>query len=57
MPTLIFGLIIAGILKERGLVHNDYIYALIFYTLFSSLLPTIMFSFQKKKDDEEVPAA
>jgi len=49
MPTLIFGLVIAGILKEKGVVDNKIIYALIFYTLVSSLLPSLIFSFQKKK--------
>lgn len=49
MPTLIFGLVIAGILIERGEVPTVYIYALIVYTLISSLLPTILFNFQKKE--------
>jgi Kef-type K+ transport system membrane component KefB len=49
MPTLIFGLVIAGILKERNIVSPTIIYGLIFYTLISSLLPTVLFSFQKKE--------
>ena len=48
MPTLIFGLVIAGVLKSRNMVPDTIIYALIFYTLISSLLPSIMFSFQRK---------
>jgi len=52
MPTLIFGLVIAGILKERNAVSSTIIYGLIFYTLISSLLPTILFSFQKREKDQ-----
>lgn len=52
MPTLIFGLVIAGILKDRNIVSPTIIYGLIFYTLVSSLLPTILFSFQKKEDQQ-----
>jgi Kef-type K+ transport system membrane component KefB len=48
MPTLIFGLVIASVLKERGEVPETYIYALIIYTLISSLLPSILFSFKRK---------
>lgn len=47
MPTLIFGLVIASILKERGIIEQKYIYALIIYTMLTSLLPTILFSFKK----------
>lgn len=49
MPTLIFGLIIAGILLERGDVPTEVVYALVIYTLISSLLPTILFAFEKLK--------
>lgn len=48
MPTLIFGLVIAGILKEKNLVSNQVVYALIFYTLVSSLLPSILFPIKNK---------
>jgi Kef-type K+ transport system membrane component KefB len=48
MPTLIFGLVIAGILKEKGQVPDVYIFALIIYTILASLLPTVLFSFQKE---------
>ncbi len=47
MPTLIFGLVIAGILKDRGIIRVNYIYALIIYTLLTSLLPTLFLSFRK----------
>lgn len=47
MPTLIFGLVISGVLKERGVIQDDLIYALIIYTLISSLLPTIIFSLSR----------
>lgn len=53
MPTLIFGLVIAGILKEKEAVSNTIIYGLIFYTLISSLLPTFLFSFQKKSNTQD----
>lgn len=49
MPTLIFGLVIAGELKQRHFVSSDIIYALIFYTLISSLIPTIHFAFEKTR--------
>jgi Kef-type K+ transport system membrane component KefB len=57
MPTLIFGLVIASVLKERGEVSNTVVYALIFYTLVSSFLPTILFSFQKNNKGDGTPAA
>ncbi|ATH07182.1 hypothetical protein BIY24_04280 [Halobacteriovorax marinus] len=47
MPTLIFGLVAAGALRNRGEVDSKLIYALIFYTLISSLLPSIFFSLRK----------
>lgn len=50
MPTLIFGLVIAGILKERNLLEAKYIYALIFYTLCSSLIPSFFVNFNKKPE-------
>lgn len=49
MPTLIFGLVIAGVLKDRGTISDQIIYALIFYTLISSIIPSIIFSLQKRK--------
>lgn len=49
MPTLIFGLVIANVLMERQLVPDKYSYALIIYTLLTSLLPTIIFSLRKIK--------
>lgn len=49
LPTLIFGLVIAGILKDKGGVPSHFIYALIFYTLVSSLLPSILFPLQKRQ--------
>lgn len=48
MPTLIFGLVIAGILKDKKLVSSTLVYSLIFYTLISSLLPSVLFPIQKK---------
>ncbi len=47
MPTLIFGLVIAGVLKERSLAQEYIVYGLIFYTLITSLLPTVVFATQK----------
>mgnify|MGYP001057668941 CR=1 FL=1 len=52
MPTLIFGLVAAGALRAKGEVDIKLIYALIFYTLISSLLPSIFFSL--KRDKKEV---
>ena len=49
MPTLIFGLVIAGVLKNTGKVSNELVYALVFYTLVSSLLPSILFPIQKRR--------
>ncbi len=54
MPTLIFGLVIAGILNERAIIPSRYIYALIIYTLLTSLLPTIFLSFKKSIAPEPV---
>lgn len=48
MPTLIFGLVIAGMLKTQGEVPNYIVYALIIYTLLTSLMPSILFSFQAR---------
>lgn len=50
MPTLIFGLVISGILLERGLVPSKYAYALIIYTLLTSLFPSLMFSLKRFKE-------
>ncbi|WP_372651488.1 cation:proton antiporter [Halobacteriovorax sp.] len=49
MPTLIFGLVAAGALRAKGEVETNLIYALIFYTLISSLLPSIFFSLKRDK--------
>jgi Kef-type K+ transport system membrane component KefB len=43
MPTLVFGLVIAGILLERGVVDSSIIYGLIFYTFIASITPAIIF--------------
>ncbi len=48
MPTLIFGLVIAGILKDRGIISTDLIYALLVYTLINSLIPSITLAARKK---------
>lgn len=48
MPTLIFGLVIAGVLKERQLVGDTVVYGLIFYTLVTSMIPTFLFAFQRE---------
>lgn len=53
MPTLIFGLVIAEILQSLGTVSNDIVYALIAYTLISSMLPALTFAFQKIKINKE----
>lgn len=47
MPTLIFGLVIANILKQRGIVPVYLVYAILFYTLMTSLLPTFIFNAEK----------
>jgi Kef-type K+ transport system membrane component KefB len=47
MPTLIFGLVVANILSKREEVPTFLIYALIFYTLVTSLLPSILFPLQR----------
>lgn len=49
MPTLIFGLVISGILLERGLVPSVYAYSLVIYTLLTSLFPSFMFSLKAFK--------
>ena len=51
MPTLIFGLIIANVLIERGQVDTSIIFGLLFYTFFTSLLPAIYTSFKKIKSE------
>lgn len=48
LPTLIFGLVIAGILKERGEVPDKIIYSLIVYTLLSSLFPSALSLFSNR---------
>jgi Kef-type K+ transport system membrane component KefB len=53
MPTLIFGLVIAGILKDRGILEQKYIFSLIIYTLLTSILPVIIASFKKATGDEQ----
>ena len=53
MPTLIFGLVIAGILKERAIIHERYIFSLILYTLMTSILPVIIASFKKATGTEQ----
>jgi len=53
MPTLIFGLVIAGILKDRGILDQKYIFSLIIYTLLTSILPVIIASFKKATGEEQ----
>lgn len=53
IPTLIFGLVIASVLLQRGEVDKTLVYALIIYTLITSLLPTIFFPFMKEDDVDE----
>ncbi|OIQ18955.1 MAG: hypothetical protein BM556_06635 [Bacteriovorax sp. MedPE-SWde] len=43
LPTLIFGLVIAGILKEKFNLEPRILSGLIVYTLFSSIIPAIVF--------------
>ncbi|MFZ8933725.1 MAG: cation:proton antiporter [Bacteriovoracaceae bacterium] len=50
MPTLVFGLVIMSILKERAILPSYLIYALIIYTIITSLLPSIVFSFRNKEE-------
>lgn len=47
LPTLIFGLVIANLLEVKQGVPRDIVYALIIYTLITSLLPTFAFGVQK----------
>jgi Kef-type K+ transport system membrane component KefB len=49
MPTLIFGLVIAGILKERGIMPNNLVYALLIYTLLNSIIPSLILTAKKLK--------
>jgi Kef-type K+ transport system membrane component KefB len=42
-PTLIFGLVMMSILKEKFLVHTDILSGLVIYTVLASLLPSIVF--------------
>lgn len=50
MPTLIFGLVISGILFERAIINPRYLYALIFYTILTSFIPVIFFQFFRKNE-------
>lgn len=50
MPTLIFGLVISSIMMERKLIAPEYCYALIIYTLLTSMMPSIIFSFKKMQN-------
>lgn len=49
MPTLIFGLVIASILKERGIIPSVLIYSLLIYTLLNSIIPAIVLTAAKPK--------
>lgn len=51
MPTLIFGLVISTILMERKIIPLYLVYALIIYTLFTSLLPTFMLNFKNEENE------
>lgn len=53
IPTLIFGLVIAGILKERGEVSDLLIFSLVIYTLLASLFPILLLSIKGKKIETE----
>ena len=50
MPTLIFGLVISGILLSRNEVDASIVYGLIVYTLLTSFLPSIFFFFRKNNN-------
>lgn len=50
MPTLIFGLVISGILIERDILPVKYCYGLLLYTLLTSVVPTIMKQFKKNNE-------
>ena len=43
LPNLIFGIVIAGILLEREAISLDYVYALLIYTIASSIIPALFF--------------
>lgn len=57
MPTLIFGLVIAGILKERGIVPSVLVYSLLIYTLLNSIIPSLVLTAAGSKDHENDPEA
>ena len=42
MPTLIFGLVIAAILRDKFGVSTDIVNGLIIYTLLSSIIPSVL---------------
>ncbi|MCB0415258.1 MAG: cation:proton antiporter [Bdellovibrionales bacterium] len=42
MPTLIFGLVIASILRDKYEVSPDVVNGLIIYTLVSSIIPSVL---------------
>ena len=48
MPTLIFGLVITGILIERNKLPQEFTYALLIYTLLTSVLPVFVKVFLRK---------
>ena len=53
MPTLVFGLIISGVLYDRGHIATPYIYALILYTVFTSILPSLLFPFNRNQESHK----
>lgn len=51
LPTLVFGLVMVDLLKFSGLTHNYVLGALIYYTIFVTLLPSIILKFLLRRQD------
>jgi Kef-type K+ transport system membrane component KefB len=48
IPTLVFGLVIVGVLIEKNLLNDSYIYGLVIYTTVCSAFPLLLYKTQKK---------
>ncbi len=55
MPTLVFGLVMAGVLKEEFSADKTLVGGLIVYTIFATLVPTL-FLRSKSKIDVDTPS-
>lgn len=54
MPTLIFGLVTASVLKQKFMIDNSIVVGLVIYTVISSIVPTLIL---EKAPPEEYDAA